>query len=179
LSAPEADAARNCSPEEQFSKGVLWIDPARIQFKISPIIDLGPIEGGDWDIDRRYPLTENIKHRAIEQRYADGRRWEDTDLFRDIYTRRFAGGGMVRGESTMTGLLAQYYSRVDALYASLCRHGFQTTDRTGRRYPLPNLLIGRDCDVYLGNNGNHRFAMARLLGLRIAGEIVCRHLSTQ
>jgi hypothetical protein len=42
---------------------------------------------------------------------------------------------------------------------------------------LPKLLIGRDGEVFIGNQGNHRLAMAQVLGLpRIAGEVICRHL---
>jgi hypothetical protein len=40
---------------------------------------------------------------------------------------------------------------------------------------LPKLLIGRDGEVFIGNQGNHRLAMAQVLGLpRIAGEVICR-----
>jgi hypothetical protein len=58
-----------------------------IRFKISPHDDLPPRgeRGGDWDIERRYPLKDAVKHRAIHQRYAEGRRWEETDLFADTY----------------------------------------------------------------------------------------------
>jgi hypothetical protein len=70
----------------------------------------------------------------------------------------------------MAALLEQYKTRVDGLFADLKRNGF----REG--HPLPNLLIGRDGEVFIGNQGNHRLAMAQVLGLpRIAGEVICRH----
>lgn len=148
----------------------MWVDASSIRFKITPHHDLRGDQGGDWDIERRIPLTNAVKHQAIVQRYRDGRRWEETDLFADTYRRRLDSGETVRGEATMEALLAQYYGRVDGMFADLKRKGF----REG--HPLPKLLIGRDGEVFIGNQGNHRLAMAQLLDIRIAGEILCRHV---
>jgi hypothetical protein len=149
---------------------VIGIDPACIRFKISPHHDLRGIVGGNWDIERRHPLTKAVKHRSIRQRYHDRKRWEETDLFTDTYPRRFENGEAVRGEPTMEALLAQYYSRVDGMFEDLKLNGF----RSG--HPMPKLLIGRDGEVFIGNQGNHRLAMAQVLGLKsFAGEILCRH----
>ncbi len=146
-----------------------WVDPAAIKFKISPHHDLTPTQGGDWDASRRYPLTTAVKHRAIWQRYRDGARWEDTDLFSDTYRRRFEDGGTVRGEADIKGLLKQYYGRVDAMFADMERGGFTITGA------LPVLLIGRH-HVFIGNQGNHRLAMVQVLGLKqFAGRVICRH----
>lgn len=146
-----------------------WVNPAEIRFKISPHKDLKAIEGGDWDVDRRYPV-ETAKYRSIVARYADGKRWEETELFTDVYPRRFANGESIRGASNMKALIAQYYGRVDDLFNAMKRDGFVV----GRS--LPKLLIGRDGEVFIGNQGNHRLAMAHVLGLKkIAGEVICRH----
>ncbi len=154
----------------------LWVDPATIHFKIAPITDLHGRCGGDWDIDRRFPLGEMTKHQAIRERYAEGRRWEDTALFRDIYRRRFAEGQMVRGAASIEELAAQYYDRVDGLHASMARQGFTLKQEGGGTVPLPCLLIGRDGEVFIGNQGNHRLAIARVLGLKkFAGKVICRH----
>jgi hypothetical protein len=146
-----------------------WFDPASIRFKISPHDDLSGIQGGNWDLERRYPLAGAVKHRSIAQRYAEGLAWEETDLFRQVYSERIKREP-IRGEATMKGLLAQYYGRVDSMFADLKANGFRENTR------LPRLLIGRDGEVFIGNQGNHRLAMANVLGLkRIAGEIICRH----
>jgi hypothetical protein len=148
---------------------VEWVDPASIRFKITPHDDLRGTQGGNWDKDRRYPIADAVKHRAIRERYADGKRWEDTDLFRETYARRFAQGGTIRGEATIEGLLAQYYNRVDDLFAAMKRDGFQLG------HSLPLLLIGRG-EVFIGNQGNHRLAIAQVLGLKqFAGKVLCRH----
>lgn len=149
---------------------VLWIDPAAISFKISPHDDLRAIEGGNWDRERCYPLADAIKHRSIAERYGSGARWEDTTLFA-VYRRRFAAGEQIRGADTIEELAAQYYRRVDALFADLSRRGFRPDAG-----PLPVILIGRDGETFIGNQGNHRLAMAKAIGLdRFAGRVVCRH----
>lgn len=150
-----------------------WVDPGSIRFKISPHHDLRGEAGGDWDIERRWSLTDAVKHRAIAERYRDGKRWEETDLFSDCYARRFDAGESVRGETTFEALLAQYYGRVDGMFAHMKRKGFQDC------HSLPVLLIGRDGEVFIGNQGNHRLAMAQVLGLtKFAGEVICRHTMT-
>lgn len=150
---------------------VVQVDPASIEFKLSPTGDLrGPL-GGDWDIERRFPLVEAVKYRAIAQRYVEGRDWEETELFRGVYARRFSEGQSVRGAITMGELVTQYYTRVDGMFASLRDEGFRAD-----RGPLPVLFEGRGGDIFIGNQGNHRLAMAKVLGLKwIAGRIICRH----
>jgi len=149
---------------------VKWVDPSLIRFKISPHDDLRGRREGDWDLDRRFPVEGSAKYRSIIERYSQGKRWEDTDLFTDLYQRRFDKGESIRGEWTMSDLLSQYYTRVDGMFHDLEKNGF----RTG--CPLPKLLIGRDGEVFIGNQGNHRLAMAHVLKLeRIAGEVLCRH----
>jgi len=149
---------------------VIRIDPKLIRFKISPHLDLNETQDGDWDLKRRHPLERAVKYRSIIQRYS-GKAWEDTDLFKDIYSRRILTEP-IRGEATMKGLLDQYYGRVDGMFEAMKRDGFVV----GGKNRLPKLLIGRDGEVFIGNQGNHRLAMAHVLGLEeFAGEVVCRH----
>jgi hypothetical protein len=159
----------------------LWLDPAAITAKISPVSDLHGIVAGEWDRERVFPLATAMKHRSIAQRYRGGVPWEKTDLFR-AYARRLAAGDHVRGARTMEQLLAQYYSRVDGMFADMEARGFVLGE--GRHaYPLPALLIGRPSAelgtgavVFIGNQGNHRLAMAQVLGLKqFAGKVSCRH----
>lgn len=148
----------------------LSIAPADIRFKISPHDDLRAIEGGNWDRERRYPLAEAVKHRSIAQRYGSGVPWAETELFA-VYGRRLAAGERVRGVATMGELIDQYLTRVDALFGDLSKRGFRADAG-----PLPVILIGRDGESFIGNQGNHRLAMAQVLGLpQIAGRVVCRH----
>ena len=153
------------------SSSALWTDPRGIRFKISPVADLSGSVRGDWDLDRRFPLDTAVKHVAIAQRYLEGAAWEETALFRVAYAARIERGDSVRGCGTMKALLDQYYTRVDGMFADMKRRGFDAGAG-----PLPTFLIGRGGEVFIGNQGNHRLAMARVLELdRIAGKVVCRH----
>lgn len=148
-----------------------WFDPAAIRFKISPHHDLAPADSSDWDIERRFRIEETVKFRSLMQHYVDGTPWEETDLFTEAYARRFEAGENIRGECNMKDLLSQYYGRVDSLFKSMKRKGFSA------KFPLPKILIGRDGEVFMGNQGNHRLAMARVIGIeQIAGEVICQHL---
>ena len=156
------------------SLSVEWFNPARIRFKISPHSDLKPVDGSDWDRERRHELAKLAKYRSIIERYRDGKPWEATELFTDIYRRRFESGDTIRHTANMKELIAQYYGRVDSLFEAMKRSGFDAG-----RTP-PRLLIGRDGEVFIGNQGNHRLAMAHVLKLeKFAGEVICRSPDAQ
>ena len=151
------------------SLSVEWVDPQAIRFKITPQDGLRGIVGGDWDLTNRQALETAPKHRSIVQRYVQCWPWEQTDLFKNIYAKRI-GRESVRGCNTMRELVAQYYERVDGMFEDMKSRGFQLGGQ------LPKFLIGRDGEVFIGNQGNHRLAMAHILKLpRVAGEILCRH----
>lgn len=148
---------------------MIWIDPTTIRFKIIPQADLRGTVAGDWDIERRRPLTDSVKYRSVVAHFRDGIQWQDTDLFAETYARRLATGERLRGATTLDDLAARYTAQIDPIFASMKRHGFKATNG------LPHLIIGRG-EVFIGNQGNHRIAIAHVLGLdRFAGEIVCRH----
>lgn len=156
----------------------LWLNPAAIVWKIAPTADLNGAKAGDWDIDRRYRFQATAKFRAIKARFQDGADWLDTDLFRDAYTRRLATDGHIGRFRTIKELAENYEQRFVSLHRALKRDGFLTQAANGRKFALPHLLVGRDGEVMIGNQGNHRLAIAQVLGLeRFAGRIVCRHLS--
>lgn len=156
----------------------LWLNPAAIEYRISPSADLTGYQGGDWDIDRRRVFTETAKCRSMVQRYIEGANWEETDLFTDAYPRRMAKDGHIGRNRTMAEVAEHYRQRFDPMFAAFKRDGFSLTDAQGRAYPLPTLLVGRAGETMIGNQGNHRMALAKVAGLvRIAGRVVCIHKS--
>jgi len=158
---------------------VIWLAPADIRFKIAPVAGLIGSMGGDWDIERRHEFTATAKYRSIVQRYREGSDWIDTDLFTDAYRRRLAKDGRIGRARSLAELAQDYERRFDGMVKEMCAAGFTLTDRNGKPHPLPTLLIGRDGEVMIGNQGNHRLAIAKVIGLdRIAGRIVCRHSQT-
>lgn len=167
----------NCLTEIRSSLDVgqvIWIDPCVIKFRVSPINDLHGEVDGDWDRERLYPLAETVKYRAIKEHFQDGKPWEETELFQDIYARRLRAGH-VRGAWSMKELVDQYNTRVVGLAKSLKKDGFQLVGAKGREHPLPGLYVGRK-GLFIGNQGNHRLAIAQVLNIReFAGRILCRH----
>lgn len=153
-----------------------WIEPDEVRFRISPSADLAGELGGDWDIERRRLFAETAKYRTMVQRFVGGADWEETDLFRDPYKRRLAKDGHIGRHKTIAAVAEHYRHRFDPMFEAFRREGFRTTDARGKPYPLPTLLVGRDGEVMIGNQGNHRMALAKVAGIdRIAGRIVCRH----
>lgn len=147
------------------SGGVLEVKPERIRFKLLNDLDLTGAVGGDWDIERRFPVEETEKHRAVVQHFVDGVPWIETDLFQNSYTARFEKGERVRDAADLESLAAQYTERMDALFANMKSCGFRRKI-DGLDVVLPKVHIGRDGELLLGNQGNHRVAMAKVIGLR-------------
>jgi hypothetical protein len=155
-----------------------WADPAAIIYKISPVRDLHGVRGDDWDLKRRHAFADCAKARAIRERFADNRPWLETDLFADAYKRRLEREGRIGRCKTLSELADDYERRFGKLYAALKRDGFRTEAASGKALSLPAFLIGRSGEVFIGNQGNHRLALAQVLGLeKIAGRIVCRHVN--
>ena len=140
---------------------MIRVAPSDITHKLS--VDLDETEAAQWVGKTYMPLAQTIKHRSVFQRYAEGLRWEETDLFTQIYPRRFAEGQVVRGCATLEQLTAHYYARVDAMFADMKAHGFRTQIcRVPTAFPV---VIGPDGAPVIGNQGNHRLAMAKVLKL--------------
>lgn len=123
----------------------------------------------------RVPVAETEKHQSIVLRFVEGCPWEDTPLFQRIYAVRFASGDTVRGCESMAELVAHYNIRMDALFADMRTHGFRQMVGGRPTDPIP-VYLADDNELVIGNQGNHRLAMAQVLHLdRVIVEIVGRH----
>jgi hypothetical protein len=128
-----------------------------------------------WSSLERVRVSSTEKHRSIVDHFVEGRPWAETPLFRDIYERRIASGETVRGCRTIAALVGQYESRVDALHDHMRAHGYQRVVQGRETIPIP-VYIARDGEILTGNQGNHRLAIAQLLGLDyILVEVIGRH----
>lgn len=137
------------------------VSPFAVTHKLS--VDLDETESPQWRGKTFAPLEQTIKHRSMFQRYADRLPWEQTELFTQIYARRFAEGQQIRGCGTMQALLAHYYDRVDAMFDDLKANGFRIQiDGIPTHIPV---LTGPGGSLVIGNQGNHRLAMAKVLKL--------------
>lgn len=162
---------------------VVLIPPHAIAYKLSYDLDIyyGDILDGEWDHQRAFEIMASPKQRSIHERFVLNVPWEETELFKSVYAIRLARGELVRGTSNIRDLAIEYGRRVDSLFASMKRDGFVSpTDRFGRPKTLPHVHIGRDGRILFGNNGNHRLAIARIVGLKyIPCWVRSRHLKWQ
>lgn len=146
---------------------IIWIDPADVRRKVDeadafvgPIL-LGSVKGGDWDI-KAYSLDDNVKAEAIRLHFSEGVPWEATPLFAR-YEKQLRRQGCAYGGYRSLGEIADYYtSNFDPLFEELRTNGFDPGKGT------LELHIGRDGELMGTYDGNHRLAMAKVLGIRQA-----------
>jgi hypothetical protein len=142
---------------------VIWVKPESLRFKLTGTrefqMGLLGIVPGDWD-HQREEIEQTAKYRSIVQHIVEGVDWEDTELFA-LYAARLERGETVRGYTTLGEVKRSYEERITTLLDSLTANGFQLSKT--RLRALPYLYIGRDGEILMGRQGNHRYALARIL----------------
>jgi hypothetical protein len=153
------------------SRVIAKVAPEAVAWKVSADFVAEPIDHVRWSSLPRFAVDDTDKARAIRQRFVDGLPWDQTDLFRRIYAARFAAGEVIRGCASMAALLRQYDERVDGMHADMQANGYR--DDADR--PIP-VYVSHDNAILMGNQGNHRLAMAKLLGVpRVTVAVVAQH----
>src|SRR5690606_26195910 len=108
--------------------------------------------------------TDTAKYQSIEQHFVQGVPWQETPLFAK-YAHLIQSGKLARGRDTMERVLEDY-QMVDALYENMRDRGFVLPDpEKSRPEDLPHVHIGRAGEILYGRAGNHRLAIAKILGL--------------
>lgn len=155
---------------------LISVSPFEIRYKLlaSTLISTDGSRPKDWDL-HRVDLTETAKYQSVMQRFGEGRRWEDTALFTKQYPLRFGLGDRVRNCRNLQELAAVYYDRYDPLFEHMRDNGYVTRVK-GQPVQIPPAYLCRDGELAIGNNGNHRLPMARLLALEsVVVELRARH----
>jgi hypothetical protein len=160
---------------------VIWVPVDKLSLKVGApgTINHNDILSGDWDLKRR-SVADTPKYRSVLLHFRDGVSWEHTPIF-EIYVKRLKRGGKVRGCTTIADLKRQMDESLEPLYEDIRKNGIRVPRRRRRRIrDLPNVHIGRDGEILLGNNGNHRIAMAHLLKIeQIPCVVYGRHIHWQ
>jgi hypothetical protein len=142
---------------------IIWVKPENLRFKLAGTrefqMGLMGVEPGDWD-HQREEIEQTAKYRSIVQHIVDGVAWEDTELFA-LYAARLNRGETVRGCTTLDDVKRSYEKRIKTLRKSLAARGFQLSRANVNE--LPYLYIARDGEILMGRQGNHRYALARIL----------------
>lgn len=161
---------------------VYWIDTDRIAFhtnlnpqqnphpedRVFSTHDFrGRVLGGDWDLSDTH-VEQTSFYQAIEARIRSGRDWSDTPFYREAL-RRIEREHITLWDCTNRGHLDRRMQCVDALVERIRENGYEATGEE----VLVN--IGRD-GRYLFQDGRHRLAIARVLGVpQIPVQVLVRH----
>lgn len=145
----------------------------------SQVSFVGQINRGDWGsrlTPREAYMSYNKKYRGVEQRYVEGLPWRETVLFQQ-YAENLPQEALPKGARDLDELERIYEQRYDSLFRALKEDGFRPAGNGVR--PV-YVCIDREGGIYYTVDGNHRLAMALVLGIRkIPVQVLRRHKDWQ
>ncbi|ETW12663.1 hypothetical protein ATO8_11614 [Roseivivax marinus] len=163
----------------------VWIDPreitgiyARGGKTVFRRRHSGTVADGDWDLSWR-PIDEAKKIAACNRHFVQGESWEETGII-DEMMARIARAGVFDGCRTREDVHRRY-ERIDRMYEEIARVRrlepvISRPERFRREHGGVLVHIDRTGRPMLAGNGNHRLAIARILGLeRIPAQIGAIH----
>ncbi|SLN47401.1 hypothetical protein ROJ8625_02310 [Roseivivax jejudonensis] len=164
----------------------IWIDPRLASERYSRP-ETGPayrrrhsgvVADGDWDLSRA-PIESGVKIRACRSHFVDGLSWEDTGIV-EVMMRRIERHGIFDGCRSRDDVLARYQD-IDRMFDEVSRNRridpvSKRAERFRREHGGVLVHIDRNGLPMLAGNGNHRMAIARILGLeRIPAQLGALH----
>lgn len=134
--------------------------------------------GGDWDKPaHRVYVEKNPKIKGIIEFFEQGYKWEDTKLYKNYINKGYD-----------PCLINEWCNNIEELYNDIKQNGYNVGHkgrhhRRNKTQPIRDQLevltvIDRNGEIGLFE-GNHRFAIARVLDLEIPAQVVCRHTQWQ
>lgn len=127
--------------------------------------NLGRIVSGNWD-QVRSPLSSLSEFKAIKQRYKHETPWTDTEFY-NRHSSRIDDVGKSYGCTSHSELKSKLQG-LDKLYMDIKNHGYKKqTDLGITNDPLDEVRINitRNGELLFNEQGRHRLAIARVLGL--------------
>ena len=178
-------------PEDLDVNRTYWVDPRRIEYALAfkgfgghdKYRDRGKILGGNWDQERVRVEEFGIGvFRGLEDRFIRGMRWEDTEFYQRVLDVISKGMHLHVWECRSKADLDERCKGLDALFQDIKANGYKSQQQIAEEGAVPylgedeiTLRIGRD-GAFLFEDGNHRLAMAKLLGIdRVPVKITARH----
>lgn len=154
-----------------------WVDPAEIEYVVGELVPdetdgshferpnvpaqgqagIGAVRGGEWDRPT-VPFTALSEYRLLEERFLEGVPWTETEFV--ARHRRSPDSDWSERK------LLHKLERFDDLYETIATEGYRTQSELGG-HPLNEIIVylGRDGELRWHENGRHRLAIAKLLGL--------------
>ncbi len=124
---------------------------------------------GDWDLNREaMSVYESYDYRYIscDQMINQGLGFRDTDEYA-VYRGKLNNGLLARGMPTLQGV-DSYMSSLEGFYRDVSALGVLKSQRQLGESSLCgeiNFVVGRDGELLKADDGNHRFAIARICGV--------------
>lgn len=123
------------------------------------------VEPLDSDLDT-VSISQTSKFISTHMRFVESKRWRDTPLFAE-YRRELEKGSLVRGYDNLDSLEEFYEERYSRVFRQMSRSGFSLGHLLAAPVAeLPWTVTDRNGTHLFGNQGNHRLAIARILGLK-------------
>lgn len=167
--------------------------PDRVDDEFDFLGDTGRVVEGEWDRDVS-PFADGSRYGSFRDHFEDGVEWERTEFFRTTASDIRAGRNDRYAAVTE---FEEACARYDRMYEDIAENGYRTqrelieSDRNrglgnggrgffgvGRKAAVRHEIavnVGRD-GTFLLNDGRHRLAIARLLGIEsVPVRIVVRH----
>lgn len=163
---------------------IIYVEPDKITVhrnKFHKYWDAGAIYSGDWD-KQTFDISKHPKYRGIQERFVDGKSWENTCLF-SHYIAKLSNDEISKGCSNMSDLINRY-ELIDDLFEKIESEGVKPKRKVvGQNdvsftsyYDDICVHIGRDGEYIFMGNGFHRFSIAKILDLeKIPVRVVVRH----
>ncbi|MBI2450077.1 MAG: hypothetical protein HYV47_00915 [Candidatus Nealsonbacteria bacterium] len=168
---------------------IYLVSPQKIEFCLSAPFNkwrnYGKILAGDWD--KLGPKFEELdSYKAIQQRFLEGKKWEETEFYKRILGY-IANGEVNRGCKNKEEL-DERFKNIDLLYSRIKKNGYKSKEELHS----PEGWLGKlekssavldDVSVAVGRtgqllfiDGRHRLAIAKLLNIpEIPVRIIARH----
>ena len=160
---------------------IIWVSPNDISLKLLKGVRLyrHEIMSGDWDL-ATIRLEDTLKYQSIVQHFKDGVPWDETVIFQTKYRPDIEAGRSAKGFYSLQELTEYYEARYSSLFRSIKNDSFRLLFDNEGEMDIPHVHIGRNGNILFGNDGNHRLAMANILGVeRIPCRVMSRHLDWQ
>ena len=135
-------------------------------FSIRPRI--GTIVGGSWD-QSEVEFTELCVYRSFEAHFEKEVPWDQTEYF-ERECEIIETNGSAYGCSSKSEFLEKRCGYLDNLYESIAKEGYKSQaevsdPRSKSIFHEITVNIGRDGQLLYNRSGQHRLAIARLLGI--------------
>jgi len=162
--------ARKRSNQLDFDR-IYWVAPRDVALctplEFHPLRYDGAVIDSDWDItDKRFEDLDVF--RAFKTHFVDGVPWPETEFFKNTL-RRISGGEVLWGCVNEEDLVERC-AKIARLFDSICNNGYQPQTCNFRgflgthRMDEVSVNLSRNGEL-LFNNGAHRLALAKLLGV--------------